>query len=222
MLSVFILRRDPLAARRTQQQLEASRDLRVSGLASSLYRARMALAAQRPDLLLTDLRLEDGAAATLIGELRRQAGTPPKVLAVVGSGADPLAFTTIVAGADNLLFDTDGQTSPIAAIERTRRQEASLSATLAHQVLGCMNALDALDAPVADDRRLDWQTNAQNPMKLSPGERRLLALLAQGQSASTVAVRTGLSLEHVGRRVSTIFRKLQWDVRTGQLTLQAA
>lgn len=222
MYSVFILRRDPLVARRTQQQLETTRDLRVHGLATSLYRARAALAHQLPDLLLTDLQLEDGAAVSLITELRRRPGPHPKVLALSRGEDDALAMPTLVAGADNLLADPLGEVSPVATIERVLRGEAALSAALARRVLGCMHALDALDAPAGDDRRLDWQTDAHNPMKLSAGERRLLALLARGEPASTIAVRTGLSLEHVGRHVATVYRKLQWDVRTGQLSLRAA
>jgi len=225
MLSAFILRRDPVVARRTQQALEASRDVQVAGVAHSIYQARAALARHTPALLMTELQLEDGAALALIRELRRRPppAVRPRVLALVESDAAALTFPTIVAGADNVLVDPTGHVSPIAAIERTRRGEAWLSPSLARQVLHCMHADDALAAPPpADDRQLDWKLDAGNPVKLSPGERRMLVLMAKGEPASTVAFRTGLSLEHIGRRLSFVYRKLQWDVRTGQLSLQQA
>lgn len=225
MLSAFILRRDTIVARRTQQVLESSRDVQVAGVAHSLYQARAALARHTPALLLTDLQLEDGAALALITELRRRPppAVRPKFLALARSDRDALTFATIVAGADNVLVDPTGHVSPIASIERTWRGEAWLSDSLARQALACLQATDALQAaPPADDRRLDWKLDATNPMKLSPGERRMLVLLAQGVPAGTVAFRTGLSLEHIGRRIAFVYRKLQWDVRTGQLSLQAA
>lgn len=225
MLSAFILRRDKIVARRTQQALESSRDVQVAGVAHSIRQARLALDQHTPAILLTDLQLEDGAAVSLIGELRRRrAPAPrPKVLALATTDRDALTFATIVAGADNVLVDPEGHVSPIAAITRTQHGEAWLSAALARQVLGCLHALDALEAtPPDDDRKLDWKLDATNPMKLSPGERRMLVLLAHGEPASTVAVRTGLSLEHVGRRIAFVYRKLQWDLRTGQLSVQAA
>ena len=226
MLSVFILRRDVVVARRVQAEVQATRDMRVAGIADTLYQARAALKLREPDLLLTDLQLEDGAALTLIGELRRQSARPSgpaKVVVACVSDTDALCFPTITAGADNLMLDPQGTASPLATIRRTMQGEAWLGAPLARQVLGCMGALGALNmAPPADDRALDWTTEARNPLRLSAGEQRLLVLLAQGEPISGIAVRTGMSVEAIGRRIAILYRKLQWDVRTGSLTLAAA
>jgi hypothetical protein len=50
----------------------------------------------------------------------------------------------------------------------------------------------------------------------------MLVLFALGEPIGAVAVRLGMSVEHVGRRTANIYRKLQWDVRSGALSLQAA
>ena len=60
---VFITRRDSFRARQTQSLLQATRDIRVLGVKHSLYRTRAALPALDTDVLLIDLRLEDGPGA---------------------------------------------------------------------------------------------------------------------------------------------------------------
>jgi DNA-binding NarL/FixJ family response regulator len=75
---------------------------------------------------------------------------------------------------------------------------------------------------VENDRALDWQTDGANPMRLSPGERRLVQMLAQGLRSTEVAARMALSAESVGRRIGMVYRKLSWDVNGGSLSLRAA
>ena len=59
-------------------------------------------------------------------------------------------------------------------------------------------------------------------MQLSPGERRMLQLLAAAARSAEVAQRMALSMEAVGRRIGNVYRKLSWDVRSGALALLAA
>jgi hypothetical protein len=35
-------------------------------------------------------------------------------------------------------------------------------------------------------------------------------------------VRTAISVESIGRHIANVYRKLQWDLRSGSLSLQAA
>ena len=69
---------------------------------------------------------------------------------------------------------------------------------------------------------LRWSSHASNPMRLSPGERRLMQLCAQGARAGELATRMAISIEALGRRVGNVYRKLSWDVRSGSLSLLAA
>ena len=226
MNSVCILRRDPLALRRTQAALEASRDLRVIGVAGSLFQARALLSRQDPDALLVDITFEDGAALSLINDLRRATAATdrPKVLVMAPSVSDPLLFATLCAGADSFLLDASGGvTSPVPALGRVLRGESAIAGPLARQILAFFNALGAIGAaPPANERELDWVHGARDPLRLSAGERYMLVLFALGEPIGAVAVRLGMSVEHVGRRTANIYRKLQWDVRSGALSLQAA
>ena len=226
MTTLFIARRDIHRARQTQAQLEASRELQMLGVASSCFRVRAALAQLDPDVLLIELRLEDGAALPLVRELRhahQRRGERPRVMVVAADAADPLLFTTMVAGADAYLLESDLATAE-AAIQRMARGEAAMAAPIAAQVLRFFREpVEApKGAPVPNDRALDWQTHGANPMQLSPGERRMLQLLAAGARSAAVAQRMALSMEAVGRRIGNVYRKLSWDVRSGALALLAA
>lgn len=223
MSTVFIVRRDAQRSCLARAPLEASREVRVLGVAHSLYRARADIARLDPELLLIDLRLEDGAALSLVHDLRERRTERPKVMLLVADAADPLLFCTLAAGADAYLLESDLPVAA-AALARLQRGEATLAPPLAWELLQFFGEpiTPARDGPAPDDRSLDWQTDARNPMKLSPGERRLAQLVAQGARAAELAAAMAISLEAVGRRIGNIYRKLSWDVRSGSLTLLAA
>jgi DNA-binding NarL/FixJ family response regulator len=222
--TTFIVRRDALRARQAQALIETSREIKVLGVAESLYRAQPALAKLDPDTVLLDLRLEDGAALSLVRWLRERNGVRPKIMVVVADAADPLLFATLMAGADAYLLESD---LPVAAamLARLVAGEAVMAAPLAVQVLQFFNEPPQpapRRAAATDERQLDWLSHGSNPMRLSPGEVRLVQLLAQGSRSGEVAARTGQSVEAVGRRIANIYRKLAWDLRRGALSLLAA
>jgi DNA-binding NarL/FixJ family response regulator len=225
MNTVCILRRDPIAARRTQAALQATRDFHVSAVASSLFKARGMLAQHAPDILVTDIALEDGAALRLVNDLRRSTSTAdrPKVLVLAPSVSEPLIFATVSGGADSVMIDPTGTASPVPSLTRLMRGEAAAVAPLARQILAFFGALDAIGAPPPiDERAVDWTIGARDPLRLSAGERYMLVLLAQAEPIGAIAVRMGVSVEHIGRRTANVYRKLQWDVRSGSLALKAA
>lgn len=224
MPTVFIVRRDALRCRQAQAQLEASRATRVLGVAQSLWRGNAQWPGLDPDVLLVDLRLEDGAALSLVRELRERRSERPKVMVLAADAADPLLFSTLAGGADAYLLEAELATAA-PAIERLMHGEATMAAPIAGQVLQFFGEpmpqpKDGVSHP--GERMLDWRTHGANPMQLSPGERRLLQLLALGARSSEVALRLALSVEAVGRRIGNLYRKLSWDVRSGALSLLAA
>lgn len=223
MSTVFIVRRDPQRSCQARAPLEASRETRVLGAAHSLYRARAEIARLDPDIVLIDLRLEDGAALSLVRELRNRRSDRPKAMLLAADAADPLLFCTLAAGADGYLLESDLGVA-VSAVARLARGEAAMAPPLAWELLQFFGEpiSPPRDADAPDDRALDWQTNAGNPMKLSPGERRLAQLVAQGARAAELAAAMAISLEAVGRRIGNIYRKLSWDVRGGSLMLLAA
>jgi DNA-binding NarL/FixJ family response regulator len=220
MTTTLIALRHSASARRTQALLEASRSVHTLGLADSLLRTRAGLQRHDPETLLIELRLEDGAALSLVRDLRARGAERPKVMLVAGRTDDPLLFPTLIAGADAYLLEAD---LPMAAasLQRMVAGEATMSPFIAAEMLKFFR-VPPKAADTADDRHLDWQTHAGNPMQLSPGECRLLRLMAAGARSGEVAARTAQSLESIGRRIGNLYRKLGWDVRSGALALLAA
>jgi DNA-binding NarL/FixJ family response regulator len=225
MTTVFIARRGAERTRASQAQLEASRELKVLGVAETLYRARAALVGLDPDTLLIDLRLEDGAALSLVHGLRERQAERPKVMLVAADAADPLLFATLLAGADAYLLEADLGGAP-SALRRLTAGEAAMAMPIAMQVLQFFNEPVIAAKPMPPDRdhdrALDWRSQEANPMRLSPGECRLLQYLAQGLRAGEIAARMAISVEALGRRIGNVYRKLSWDVRSGSLSLLAA
>lgn len=223
MTTVFIARCGTQRTRACQAQLEASRELTVLGVADSLYRARAALAGLDADTVLIDLRLEDGAALSLVLSLRDRQTERPKVMLVAADAADPLLFSTLLAGADAYLLEAD-LPSAASALRRLMNGEAAMAMPIAAKVLQFFNEPVRAAKPVTPDhdRTLDWHGHEANPMRLSAGERRLVQCLAQGVRASEVSSRMAISVEALGRRIGNVYRKLSWDVRSGSLSLLAA
>lgn len=223
MTTVFIARRGTARVRAAQAHFEAARALRVLGVASTMFRAQAALPDLDPDILLIDLRLEDGAALSLVRGLRARQAERPKVMLVAEDAADPLLFTTLVAGADAYLLESDLRVAA-PMLHRLVAGEAVMAAPIAAQALRFFGEEPLWTAPTAsnEDRRLDWAAHRANPLQLSPGELRLVRLISRGVSVSELAVRMALSVEAIGRRVANIYRKLSWDVRSGALSLQPA
>lgn len=223
MSTVFVARRHPSQARATLARLQSSPGQQALGVAGTLFRTREGLRRTQPDLLLIDLRLEDGAALSLVRELRERGSDRPRVMLCAERADDPLLFSTLVTGADAYVLDAD-QDQLVTAIERLAAGGAAMAPVVAAQALAFFDEVQRVRgaAPPIDDRRLDWTTHAANPMRLSPGECRLLRLLAGGATSSEVAARSAQSLESIGRRIGNIYRKLSWDVRSGSLALLAA
>lgn len=223
MHSVYILRRDLRDARRTQAAVEATRDLRVAGVATSLSQADAAPMAA--DVLIADLRVADGPTLPLVQQLRsrRATGGRTRVLLVTLTTDDPQLWPALRAGADSYVLESDASAAPAPAVGRLLRGEATASTALARQLLAFFGEANAATAPLpANERGLDWVTDAQNPLRLSRAERHMLVLLAQGNGVGQIAVRMGVSVESIGRRIANVYRKLQWDLRSGALSLQAA
>jgi DNA-binding NarL/FixJ family response regulator len=223
MTTIFIAHCGAQRVRASQAQLETSREFTVLGIADSLYRARAALLALDVDALLIDLRLEDGAALSLVLGLRDRQTDRPKVMLVAADAVDPLLFSTLLAGADAYLLEADLADAP-SALRRMMAGEAAMAMPIAMQVLQFFNEPVMAAKPVTPDhdRALDWHSHVANPMRLSPGECRLVQCLAQGVRASEVAARMAISVEALGRRIGNVYRKLSWDVRSGSLSLLAA
>ena len=58
-----------------------------------------------------------------------------------------------------------------------------------------------------------------NPLTLSGQERSILLRLVQGQSVPDIASAERLHVPHVARTIRGLYRKMEWDLRAGDLQL---
>lgn len=211
MTAVFILRSDPHAAARLQAELESTPRLRVAGAARQGWLARQLLPDSGAELLISDLRLADGSAVSLLHELRASLPSGysmPKLLVLTASVGDALLLEALRAGADGYHVEHDPARTIGVAIAETMRDEAVMAPSIARQVTGYFSAGGARLAP----------------LKLSDADRELLVRIGRGQSPGEIARAgaAGTSAADVRRSIRRIYRKMQWDLRAGMLGLQAA
>lgn len=174
--------------------------VQVVGEANSVASAVTEAIRLRPDIVLLDLRLPDGSG---IDACREILGTCPDTHVVfLTSFADEHAvLSTTFAGAKGYLLKTIGGTALVQAIHAIADGQSILDPAVTESVLARMRSLSTMDA------------NGQNVM-LSPQERRILPLVADGKTNKEIAVVLGLSDKTIKSYLSNIFEKLQVTSRT--------
>ncbi|MDP2381603.1 MAG: response regulator transcription factor [Nitrospirota bacterium] len=181
------------------------RTVQVVGEANTVASAVTEAIRLRPDIVLLDLRLPDGSG---IEACREILGTCPDTHVVfLTSFADEDAMlSTTFAGAKGYLLKTIGGTALVQAIHAIAGGQSILDPAVTESVLARMRSLSTMDA------------NGQQAI-LSPQERRILPLLADGKTNKEIAVALGLSDKTIKNYLFNIFRKLQVTSRTQAATM---
>jgi DNA-binding NarL/FixJ family response regulator len=181
---------------------------------ASLFELRQALVRQSPALLLADLALHDGPLAGLLRVLRtggRHQALP--VLAVSPTEQNPALLDALQAGADSFLVNR-GLTAPAlaAAVADTLAGGADIGPWVAQQLLAHFGP----DVPGHAAARVE---ELVNPLALTAPEQQLLRHLVGGLRLNDVAAVEGVPARALTARVRGIYRKMQWALRAGDLTL---
>jgi DNA-binding NarL/FixJ family response regulator len=168
----------------------ASRRVDVVAEAATVEEAVAVVRAQRPDVLVLDVRLPGGGAPAVLDAL---GGDAPPTLAVSASDERDDVVRTVRAGASGYLLKTAPIDDIVAAIRATARGEPVFSAELAGHLLD----LDLADA-IADPQ---WES-------LTDREREVLRFLARGHPYRRIAEDLVVSVKTVETHVRNILRKL--------------
>jgi len=185
--------------------------------------ARLQLHRHDPDLLIAELRLPDGTVLDMVRTLRLGLGRGghakhAQILVLTQGGpGDPLLLDALHDGADSFLDLTDPQAAPLATrAAETLAGEADIAPWIARHLLDHFEQYrPAPFGTAAVDEMI-------SPLALSFDERLLLRQLAMGLRLADVARLEKLPTRTLAARVRAIYRKMQWDLRAGNLTLQAA
>jgi DNA-binding NarL/FixJ family response regulator len=176
--------------------LEAQRDCEIVGEAAD-GRQAVALAKELgPDIAILDISMPllNGLEATRqILKIRPQT----KVLILTVHESDPLIREVLDAGARGYILKTDAGRDLVAAVESLRRNKTFFTSRVAQMILDGFLKGDSHDA--RSDR---------GRTRLTPRQREIVQLLAEGKSSKEVAVVLDLSVKTAETHRANIMRKL--------------
>jgi DNA-binding NarL/FixJ family response regulator len=153
----------------------------------------------RPDLVIMDIRLPDGSGIEATREIRAE-NPAIRVLMLTSYPDEEAVFAAIIAGASGYLLKQIRGRDLIAALEAVARGESLLDPAVTEKVLERI-------------RRIATGTLTDGLAQLTPNERKILALVAEGQTNKEIAAQVFLSDKTVKNYVSSILAKLNLQRR---------
>jgi DNA-binding NarL/FixJ family response regulator len=198
MVRVFLLDDHEVVRRGVRDLLEAGGDIEVVGEASTADEALRRVPAVRPEVAVLDVRLPDGNGIEVCRELR---ATHPEIrcLMLTSFNDDEALFDAIVAGASGYVLKEVRGGDLVDAVRRVARGESLLDP------LATARVIERLRNPPPEDERLAL---------LSPQERRILGLLADGLTNRQIAAEMYLAEKTIKNYVSNLLLKLGMHRRT--------
>ena len=170
--------------------------IEVVAEAGSVADAVKGAAQHRPDVILMDLRLPDGTGIDACRDIL-SAHPNTRVLFLTSHSDEEAVVSTILAGAAGYLLKEVGSQALVNAIELVYGGQSILDPKVTKAVLHRMSMLDGKVAVKESSRD-----------KLSPQERRILALVVEGKTNKEIAKALGLSNKTVKNYLSNAFQKL--------------
>jgi DNA-binding NarL/FixJ family response regulator len=197
-IRVFLLDDHEIVRRGVRDLLDAEDDIDVAGEADTAERALARLPAVHPDVAILDVRLPDGDGITVCREIRAQQDDV-KCIMLTSFSDDEALVQAILAGASGYLLKQIRGTDIVDAVRRVAGGESLLDAASAER------AAERLRHPPEEDARL---------AQLTPQERRILALIADGMTNRQIANEMFLAEKTVKNYVSNLLAKLGMERRT--------
>lgn len=162
-------------------------DMSVVGQAATLAEGLRLYAELRPDVVVTDLQLQDGTGLDLIRQVRRESDTVGLVVLTMHSG-DAQIFASMESGASGFV----GKDAPARDVVEAARHAAIsprsfVSAGLVHAMV---------------------RRSSPESMRLSDREHEVLKLLADGLSAAAIGARLYLSESTAKSHIAKIYQRL--------------
>jgi len=183
--------------------LERESDLEVTAQAGSLAEAREQLRdlAGKIDVALVDLQLPDGDGVALVRHLRVE--NPDGQIVVLTADTEPLRHANAIeAGAAGVISKSAHPQEIVDAIRRVRVGEL---AQPAHEIVALLRL-----AGTERERTREVQATLD---QLTPREREVLALLAEGLDNKAIAERLFISAETARAHVVRLLGKLDVESR---------
>lgn len=153
----------------------------------------------QPELVIMDVRLPDGSGIEACRDIRAEL-PDTKVVMLTSFPDDEAVFSAIVAGASGYLLKQIRARDLIAALEAVGRGESLLDPAVTEKVLARVRQIAS--GEVHDELA-----------GLTPQERKILMLVAEGKTNKEIATEIFLSDKTVKNYVSSILAKLNLERR---------
>jgi DNA-binding NarL/FixJ family response regulator len=204
-LRVFLLDDHEVVRSGIRALLEATDDLVVVGEAATAEDALARIPSVRPDVAILDVRLPDASGVEVCREIR--SSFPEIACVMLTSYADDEAlFAAIMAGASGYVLKQIRGTDLLDSIRRAGAGQSLLDPSVTKRVLEQLR-----DRPEEDPRLAS----------LTKQERRILDLIAEGQTNRQIAASLFLAEKTVKNYVSNLLAKLGMERRTQAATYAA-
>jgi two-component system nitrate/nitrite response regulator NarL len=202
--TILIIEDHPMMRTSLRLALETAGDLIVVGEAGSVSEGLEKIALEKPDMILLDLYLPDGNGMDIIAA-RNKLYPDLKVLVVTSSPREDDLLAAIEAGADSYVIKDS----------TSRDLIASTRAVLAGQKYLTMEGIGVLmDRFRIQNRDNQHNNQMENDNNLSPREKDILRLLAQGASNTEIAEGLSIAESTVRTHFQRILRKMGMQNRS--------
>ena len=197
-IRVFLLDDHEIVRRGVRDLLETEPDLEVVGEAGTVAQALDRIPVSEPDVAVLDVQLPDGTGVEVCREVR--SARPELACLMLTSYADDEAmFEAIMAGASGYILKDVRSADIIESIRRVAAGQSLLDPALTARVIDRLRR-----GPDEDERLRD----------LTPQERRILDLLADGLTNRQIAAEMFLAEKTVKNYVSNLLAKMGMSRRT--------
>jgi DNA-binding NarL/FixJ family response regulator len=205
LISVFLLDDHELVRAGLRSLIESTKDIVVVGEAATAADALERIPSIGPDVAILDVRLPDGSGVEVCREIRSQS-VETACLMLTSYADDEALFAAIMAGAAGYVLKQVGGTDLLEDIRRVGAGQSILDTTLTQRVL------EQFRRGPDEDPRLS---------ALTPQERRILGLIADGMTNRQIAAEMYLAEKTVKNYVSNLLSKLGMERRTQAATFAA-
>ncbi|HEY5273885.1 MAG TPA: response regulator transcription factor [Acidimicrobiales bacterium] len=197
MTRVFLLDDHEVVRRGVRELIEEEDDLEVVGEAATAAEALTRIPLTQPDVAILDVRLPDGDGIEVCREVRSE--TPDVACLMLTSFADDEALLgAVIAGASGYVLKQIRGSDLVGSIRRVAKGESLLDPRLVALAKARLGRHE-------EDERLG---------RLSPQERRILDLIAEGKTNREIAGALYLAEKTVKNYVSNVLVKLGMKRRT--------
>jgi two-component system, NarL family, response regulator DevR len=195
---VFLLDDHEIVRRGVKELLETEGDLEVVGEAGTAAEALARIPPTRPDVAVLDVRLPDGDGVQVCREIR-SAHPEIQCLMLTSFADDEALFQAIMAGASGYVLKQIKGADVLEAVRSVAAGRSLLDPSVTARVLERLRKGSEEDELLA---------------RLSPQERNILRLIADGLTNRQIAEQVHLAEKTVKNYVSNLLAKLGMERRT--------